>query len=238
MPPQNHLAAVTAATLTKFAAAAVIGLLLGSAAQAQAQVPAPTQSPAARKDARPASVTVISPIYGQLVRFSMPANFVAAFEKDKDNFYIREAVLRGETVESWSQMITVTGFKGLAANPQFSPQGHANAIAGGFKKACPESFAAKVFGAAKYGDHDALIAVAGCGKIGADKHSETALIIVIKGSQDAYTLQWAERGGGSSSSPVIDDAKWQARLRALMPIRLCAIVAGEAMPYPSCVQQK
>jgi hypothetical protein len=39
-------------------------------------------------------------------------------------------------------------------------------------------------------------------------------------------------------APVIDEAKWQARLQALMPIRFCAIVAGEAPPYPSCVGQK
>jgi hypothetical protein len=31
---------------------------------------------------------------------------------------------------------------------------------------------------------------------------------------------------------------WRGRLRELMPIRLCAIVPGEAAPYPSCLQQK
>jgi hypothetical protein len=38
--------------------------------------------------------------------------------------------------------------------------------------------------------------------------------------------------------PGIDEAIWRQRLAELMPIRLCAIVPGEATPYPSCLQQK
>ena len=86
--------------------------------------------------------------------------------------------------------------------------------------------------------HEAYAAVAGCGKVGADGHSETALIIAVKGSSDAYTIQWAERTAPASSGGDIDEAKWQGRLHELMPIRLCAIVPGEAAPYPSCLQQK
>ena len=39
--------------------------------------------------------------------------------------------------------------------------------------------------------------IASCGRVefGADKHSETALIVAIKGSADYYTVQWAERAG-------------------------------------------
>jgi len=206
---------------------AAIGLLCASAA------PSHAESPAA-----PASLTVISPVFGQLVRFSMPANFKAVSENTKEAFYIREAVPKGETVTQWSQMITVTGARGQASAANFSPQGLAGVIAGGFKRACPDSFVAKGLGATKFGDRDAYAAVAGCGKVGADGHSEIALIIAVQGSSDAYTIQWAERAGAASSSPDIDETKWQGRLRELMPIRLCAIVPGEAAPYPSCLQQK
>jgi len=40
---------------------------------------------------------VIAPVFSQLVRFSMPAEFVAAHESTEGDFYIREAVPRGET---------------------------------------------------------------------------------------------------------------------------------------------
>jgi hypothetical protein len=111
-------------------------------------------------------------------------------------------------------------------------------MVGGFKSACPDSFAAQGFGPTKFGDHDAYVAVASCGRVesSADKHSEVALILTVKGSADYYTLQWAERTP-ASSKPVIDEAKWKERLRHLQPIRLCPIVPGEAAPYPSCVNK-
>jgi len=196
-------------------------------------------TPSRAEGPAPASVTVISPVFSQLVRFSMPAQFVAAHENTKDNFYIREAVPRGETVETWTQMITVTGSKGMAGVANFSTQKLAASIAFGFKKACPESFAVKDLGEAKLGDQEAYIAVAGCGRVetSADKHSEIALIVAVKGSSDGYTIQWAERAAPASGAGI-DEAVWRGRLRELMPIRLCAIRDGETAPYPSCLKQK
>ncbi|MEI7430006.1 MAG: hypothetical protein WCL27_06080, partial [Betaproteobacteria bacterium] len=86
------------------------------------------------------SVKTISPIFGQLVSFSLPKGFMPVFEDTKGPSYIREAVLTGESVKKWSQMVTVTGAKGLASNPNMTPLGFANMVAGGFKKACPTSF--------------------------------------------------------------------------------------------------
>jgi len=181
---------------------------------------------------------VISPIYSQLVRFSMPSNFAVVFENAKDGNYIREAVLKGETARAWTQMITVTGAKGLARHPQVTPEGFARSIAAGFKKACPDTFDAKPLGATKFGNQDGFVVVGGCGRVAvsADKHSETALIVAVRGSADVYTIQWAERTPGTAK-PAIDDAKWQERLSKLKPILFCPIVPGEAAPYPSCAQK-
>ncbi len=211
-------------------AVAALGLLLVGSASAHAQTPPTPKTP-------PASFTVISPIFGQLVRFSMPSAFApAAFEKTNGPSYIREAVLKGETVQGWTQMITVTGAKGLAGNPQVTPESFAVSMAAGFKKACPDTFAVKPLGAQKFGDQDGFVAVAGCGRIetAADRHGETALLVVVKGSTDYYTIQWAERVPGADK-PAVNDARWQDRLNKLQPIRFCPIVPGEAMPYPSCV---
>jgi hypothetical protein len=208
-----------------FRSIATLGALLASPA-AVAENPTPT------------AFTVISPIFGQLVTFSMPANFVVASENTNGPSYIREAVRKGETVERWTQMITVTGAKGLAGSARVTPESFAGSIAAGFRNACPDTFTAEALGATKFGGHDAYLTVASCGRVqsSADRHSETALIVAIKGDADYYTLQWAERGA-SSGKPVIDAAKWQARLRQLQPIRLCPIVAGERPPYPSCVSR-
>jgi len=202
---------------------AALGALFASAASAQPQAPT--------------AFTTISPVFGQLVAFSMPSGFVVVSETANGPNYIREAV-KGETVDRWTEMITLTGVKGLAGNPKVSPENVAGSIAGGFKAACPDSFTATGFGATKFGDQDAYVAMASCGRVesSADKHSETALVVTVKGSADYYTLQWAERGP-SAGKGAIDEAKWQARLRQLQPIRLCPILPGERAPYPSCVSK-
>jgi hypothetical protein len=186
----------------------------------------------------PQSFRVISPIFGQLVTFTMPSNFAVLFENTKGGHYIREAVLKGETPERWTQMITVTGEKGLTLTPGSSPEIFAGTIAGGFKSACPDSFAAEPFGTMNFGRFEGFVAVIGCGRIdsGPTRHSETALLITLKGTTDYYTIQWAERGPESDEPPV-NDERWEARLRDLSPIDLCPIIPGEAAPYPSCVNK-
>src|SRR5207244_3534221 len=77
---------------------ATLGALFASAASAQAPAPA--------------AFTVISPVFGQLVAFSMPSSFVVVSENANGPNYIREAVPKGETVDRWTQMITLTGVKG------------------------------------------------------------------------------------------------------------------------------
>ncbi|QAU45438.1 hypothetical protein [Bradyrhizobium guangzhouense] len=207
---------------TTLLAALAASLLLAAAAEAQA----------------PRSFRVISPIFGQLVAFTMPSHFAAVFENTNGGHYIREAVLKGETPERWTQMITVTGEKGMTLTPGSSPEMFAGTIAGGFKSACPDSFAARPLGETRFGRFEGFIAVIGCGRIdsGPTRHSETALLITLKGASDYYTIQWAERGPESDEPPV-NDISWQTRLRDLSPIDLCPIVSGEAAPYPSCVNR-
>lgn len=185
------------------------------------------------------SAMAVSPIFGQLVAFAQPLGFVVAFEQPTADRYIREAVLKGETTEDWSQMITVTGAKGLAADARMTPKALATGLAAGFRNACPETHLAQPLGSFEINGHDAFAVVAGCGTVdsSADGHSEMALIIAIKGRADYYTIQWAERAEGSDDVPTIDEAKWTERLEALNPIRLCPIIQGEKAPYPSCMDR-
>lgn len=183
------------------------------------------------------TVRSIIPVFSQLVVFSYPGGFFPAFEEAKNGSYIQESVPKGESVQNWSQMITVTGAKGLASNPDMSPVSFANELAALFRNACPASFAGKGLGEFKLDGHDAFVAVISCGSVNAAEsaRSESALVIVIKGKQDYYTLQWAERGKASRGPLPFDGAKWSGRLKQLGPLALCPIVPGEAAPYPSCL---
>jgi hypothetical protein len=183
-------------------------------------------------------VKTISPIFSQLVVTGSPQGFVPASEKTKAEFYIRESVPKGETVDNWTQMITVTGMKGFSSNPQATPKAVLNNLAGGFKRACPDSFNVQVMSENPIGGFDTAVAVVSCGisPTTAGKTSETALITVIKGQADFYTLQWAERLAPSVTPMSIDPKKWAARLKEMGPFKLCPIVPGEKAPYPSCTE--
>jgi hypothetical protein len=110
-------------------------------------------------------------------------------------------------------------------------------MAGGFQRACPNSYAVKLLSETRLNGFDAAVAVVSCGvsPTTAGKTSETALIVVVKGLADIYTIQWAERSAPSNTPLQIDISKWQDRFKALNPIKLCPRVAGEKAPYPSCV---
>lgn len=188
---------------------------------------------------QPPAMTAVSPIFSQLVMMSYPAGFKVAHERANADRYIREAVPAGESVEGWTQMITVTGAKGQAATPNASAQAFVQQIGAGFQRACPETFSSRVIGATKFDGHDSFVAIVGCGHVesGAAR-SEAALIVAIKGAADIYTFQWAERGPVAENLKVEIDDKWASRLKALGPFRLCPIVPGEKAPFPSCVNRK
>ena len=182
----------------------------------------------------------ISPIFSQLVMLSLPKGFKTVSERTNADQYLREAVLEGGTLDRWVQMITVTGAKGLAANPNVTARSFAGRIAAGFQRACPDTFAAKGLGAIKISGQDAFVALVSCGTVpsGASKHSETALLVAIQGAADYYSIQWAERAAASSQPMTLDEAKWTERFNRLSPIKVCPRVSGESAPYPSCINQK
>jgi hypothetical protein len=173
----------------------------------------------------PPPFTWLSPIWSEFVSFTTPGHFKAVTEQVKGNFYIREAVLRNETAERWTQMVTVTGAKGLASNPNTSPRKMAERIAGGFKRACPMTFSEKEIGPMTISGHDAYAALTSCGTAqnGGYAHSETTLIIAIKGNEDYYTLQWAERAAASDAPLDLSGSIWQDRLKTLNPVMIARL---------------
>ncbi|MEP7186940.1 MAG: hypothetical protein ABI767_14000 [Rhodanobacter sp.] len=185
------------------------------------------------------SFLVISPIFSQLLAFKMPLMFHVVNEETSAHGYIREAVPNGETADQWTQMITVTGYKDVAANPGPPPAVLINTIAGNFEKACPDTISIGDLGKTLIDGRPAGLAFAACGTVsdGAQSHSEAAVIMVIKGSKDYYSIQWAERGPAQSRPVAFDKQQWVGRLQQLMPVFLCAKVPGEQAPYPSCTSR-
>jgi hypothetical protein len=195
------------------------------------------QQDAGKLDEQGSAVPQALPVFGQLVAFAVPAGFKIVTERTEGNRYIREWVPAGETVDRWTEMITVTGAKGLAGNMSVTPELLVTQIAAGFKHACPDTFSAKRMGAPQISGQQALIVVVGCGTVitSITPRSQAALVVVIKGAADYYTVQWAERGPASGQRLDLGDPKWAERLKRLSPIKVCPLLAGEGPPYPSCI---
>jgi hypothetical protein len=181
----------------------------------------------------------VTPVFRQLVAFGHPNEFRPAFENATPTFYIQESVLKGESVENWTQMITLTGTKGGTAEQPNWAVAFIQGTAGGFQRSCPDTFVAKALGKVNVGGYEGFIALMGCGavKSGAPR-SEVAFVISVKGASDLYTIQWAERGAPLQQAPVLDEPKWKSRFQQLLPIRICDPVPNEAAPYPSCINRQ
>jgi len=179
-----------------------------------------------------------TPVFSQLVMFSLPPEFKSTkptYEKNSGNFYIREQVPEGESLASWSRMITLSGTRGLAGNPNVTPQALLARMTLDFQRNCPDTFSSNAPGQQKIDGYDAYEVIVSCGRVQSDKpYGVSAIMLSVRGAKDYYALQWTERGHDSAQPPPIDVAYWTRQLARLTPIRLCPIVPGEAAPYTSC----
>lgn len=205
-------------------AASFLILVAGTAVGADA----PAKSGAAQR--------VVTPVFHRLVAFSLPPPFKVGFERTTGNIYVREHVPEGQTVDEWSRMITLSGVQGMAYSPEATLQGYLQALARGFQRHCPDTYVALDLGPQPIARETSFASVVSCGRVtsGGKAHSETSVMLAIRGSDDFYVLQWTELGKDAAHPLALDSKYWSARLAELGPVQLCPIVPGEGPPYPSC----
>lgn len=181
----------------------------------------------------------ITQIFNQILAVGIPEGFVATTEKNSQGYYSQNYVLQGETDEKWTQKITVAGSKGLSLNPAASPEKLLLLTADGMSSICPKTFSSGSLGAGKIDGHDTYGLMMACGEVPTSQGyvSDKEMAFVIKGSEDYYTIIWAERGVASKDAVNFDKSTWEQRMVKLKPIKLCAVVPGEAKPYISCISQ-
>jgi len=174
-------------------------------------------------------VTAVTPIFGQVIALRYPSSFKMVNEETKGNYYIQESVKAGETVDQWSEMITLTGRQGAASLPQASAKAFVLSILQNFQTACPATFSTAELGPRTVDGLQAFAIIGSCGNVSTAEeaakhaaHSETALILGIKGRADIYTVQWAQRGPASDHPLTLDRGTWSDRFKQLDPIHICA----------------
>ncbi len=90
---------------------------------------------------------VIAPVFSQLVAWQMPAGFHGAYEATRGDSYVNEAVPSGQTVEDWTQIVTLSALKDAASLKGATPDDLAANIAARFKADCPDSYAGRTMDA-------------------------------------------------------------------------------------------
>ncbi len=183
------------------------------------------------------TATIIAPVFAQLVTAPLPEGFVTAFEDATATGYLNEAVPAGESPDDWTQMITLTGSKGMAlGDAPTNAAGFADYLAGSYSQACPDSFALSPLQTkAVPGAQDVFAGYLSCGSLPGKDMSESMVFMVLVGAEDIYSLQWAEHGKASATPIGFPGGEWLNRLAQLQAkARICDVVAGEAAPYPSC----
>jgi hypothetical protein len=175
-----------------------------------------------------ATFTAVTPIFSQVIALEYPTQFRMVDEEAKGGSYIQESVKAGDTADRWSEMITVTGRQGAASLPQVSAKSFVLNIFKSFQSACPATFSTLDLGSRKVDGREGFAVIASCGSVSTTEeaaknaaHSETALILGIKGNADIYTVQWAQRGQSSAHPLTLEAAVWVDRLKQLDPIRVC-----------------
>lgn len=177
----------------------------------------------------------VAPIWSRIVVWAVPDDFASAFASTRGGSYLQEFVPRGQSVQDWREMITVTGTRGLAEGRRDAARDLAGILAHGYQEACPRNFSATAIPAPGVdGASEVFAGHLSCAELPGTGYGEAMVFIVARAGPDVFTFQWAMRArpGGVE---LINGNSWGQRLKALAGgLRLCPKVSGEAAPYPSC----
>jgi hypothetical protein len=165
----------------------------------------------------------VTPVFGRIVAFTAPDRFRPAYEAGTAQSYILELVPKGESVDTWSEIITLT-----ATRPSRAPAAMVAIMDRQLRRACPARVSG--FDMGRVGQGRAHFFA--CDRL-EDGRGQNFVIIAFASPEAIFTLQYARR---SQPGAGIDRDDAARRLAVLRRFRLCAPVPGEGAPYPSCLR--
>lgn len=154
-------------------------------------------------------------------RIDVPAPFrlPPAFADSGPGGAIVEFLPEGDSLQDWSQMLTLTAAPGLAGgqDAHAAAVGMAEGLRQGYSNACPGGLGVEDLGSpAMPGAEAAFAAWLGCDEVGDSGFAESMVVLVVVAGGTTYTAQWAERGPAVDAPPIFNFERWLPRLEALM----------------------
>lgn len=179
-------------------------------------------------------------MFGELFAHQIPSGFKAQTEQTRGGVYARTIVLATDPdAGPWTQRVLVTANKDLGKQPDVTAKAVAMRIAQGFQQSCPTTFVGTSVADSRIETGQPVhVVLVGCGShnltTARTATSEIALVAVVKGAQNVYSVQWSERAAPQAAAPKLDPTIWGDRLKALNPLLVCEQKPNESAPYPSC----
>lgn len=182
------------------------------------------------------TINALIPVFSEVIGMKIPRDFNVVNQGTSKDGFIFEAVPKGQTVDNWKQMITITGQRNMAMAPGFSIDNVATLFGKGYRNNCPDSFSTKnIDKYEKIDEHNNVAVLYRCGNESKDgkTYSETNLVNFIQGKKDFYTIQYAERNKSAKEITTDDITYYSAKEKNLVPSFFCDHTEGQ-MPLKSC----
>lgn len=159
------------------------------------------------------------------VSIDVPAPFVPepAFSDLADGQAIVEFLPPGETIEDWTQMLTLTAIAGAAVEmtPDQAVMAMAEHLAGGYQAACPNGRGVQDLGSPLLSGAEATFSAwLACDEVNGNGQSEAMVVLIFTIGGTIYTAQWAEHGDKTDGPPLFDLNHWLPRMDTLMTLTL------------------
>lgn len=197
-------------------------------------LPAQSEESSINSDQSHYSTIVSTNLFSQTLVHALPKGWRLAGSGEKDHpeglMYSQSYVLEGQTATSWTELITVTGFKNMAKVPNASSYGLINKIAAQKKSVCPDNSVAISGGDVAFGSVRGHVAMMGCGKLPIDMigikagEGEIGVYIVLQGVNDMYIIQRVRHTESfEPQSPPITPQIFGELLKSFFPIGICEL---------------
>ena len=155
------------------------------------------------------------PLKAENLLVAQPAGFKVGYQSNLDNSAISEWVPEGQSVDAWTQMLTVQVYRGTKVEPATFLQG----VGKKWSDACPGSSGKGIFTGQTNGYIVSML-VLRCPKNPTTGKPETTAFRVIKGNDALYSVQRAFR-----SEPA--DAELDDVMHYLAKVSVCDTRAPE-----------
>ncbi|MCK8044655.1 hypothetical protein MSG37_07140 [Shewanella sp. 1CM18E] len=173
-------------------------------------------------------------IFEQTINFNLPSDWKLAHSEQQDTMFSAEFVPANQELQTWSSMVCVQGFKGVAED--IEPELFLETMANVYLENCQGEMVFETLPSEPLNGHETASAIIGCTKMpnshikSIDKTTayeanhglgEIGHYTAVKGKADLYLIHKSIRGDSfSKANPPVKSQNYQEFLSSITPLSL------------------